>query len=1051
MTPGAEQHANPTSYIGDWIFETNEILELTFVSDRFGELTGLSQSDIAGWTLPELILSDRTAGKGEDRTFNLADQRPFKGALCSIKDTRGKVLHFSVNATPFFGPDGTFRGYRGAAHDVTDTLTTLPGGEHPEPEPPAHEADARTLLEEMSASGDAVIAYDADGVVAFCNGAYRTLYPGIAETLTPGAQLKDILRASAEMAHLTGTDGTTESWVDARFSERMNPKGQTGEHYINSRWWRISEYRTLDGIVINRRRDITTAKTAELRRAGVLAAPAATSAAQPGDRPDDRTLAVNTQALLAEAIDGLAEGFALFDANEHLLAANPLYRSLTGIDENLLVPGTRMDIILAAIARTLPRLEDDAARVAWCTAQMAATSPADRRDEETESGLWLRMMRGTTRSGLQAHSLIDISALKAREHALGEMEANASLDRKRLSAAIESIDDGFAVYDIKGRLVLCNPQYRNLPPAAADLIVPGQKYDVIARAVAKSCLALADEEERDAWIQRRLKSMAGEGVTEEVQLTDGRWFRYSDFAMADGGFVAVRTDITRIKHTETARQASETRHQNLVNMVPDLICILTNGIVTLINPAGVEILGVTSEDGIIGQPFERFAHPDFQPIIRDHLEVLIEEEEWMPIRLKNRDGKTVEMELTAMSLDGKCATGSIMLVARDVTDRRRIAETLLNREDRLRGILNTVIDAIIVIDEVGIIDTFNAAAERLFGYTAAEVMGNPVNDLMPEPYKSQHDEYLRRYLKTGTAHIIGFGRRVIAQRKDGTTFDMELAVSELKRDGKSFFIGVIRDITEQIASETSLLEAKEQAEIASRAKSEFLANMSHELRTPLNAIIGFSDMMAGQMFGPLGDSHYLEYAGNIRDSGQHLLGIINDILDVSRIEAGKLDLRIEDVNIENVIESCHRLIQERADAKDIALACSARANLPTLHGDPQRIKQILLNLLSNAVKFTPDGGIVTCDAAIDDTGEGIIFRVTDTGIGIARKDIEKAMLPFGQVDSQLARKYEGTGLGLPLTRTFVELHGGTLTLESEIDKGTTAIVHLPLRPPGEEA
>jgi PAS domain S-box-containing protein len=250
------------------------------------------------------------------------------------------------------------------------------------------------------------------------------------------------------------------------------------------------------------------------------------------------------------------------------------------------------------------------------------------------------------------------------------------------------------------------------------------------------------------------------------------------------------------------------------------------------------------------------------------------------------------------------------------------------------------------------------------------------------------------------------------------------------------------DITERRRVEADLRRAKDEAELASRSKTEFLANMSHELRTPLNAIIGFSDILMGQIFGPLGDGRYGDYARDIRDSGLHLLNLINDVLDVSKVEFGKVELIEETVDIVAIVESCARLMRDRAETAGLRLAQELPSGLPQFLGDSRRLKQILLNLLSNAVKFTPSGGRVTVRATFAPE-DGFRIIVEDTGIGIAGADLEKALRPFGQIDSRLARKYQGTGLGLPLARSMAELHGGKLELDSSPGQGTTATIWLP--------
>jgi signal transduction histidine kinase len=261
-------------------------------------------------------------------------------------------------------------------------------------------------------------------------------------------------------------------------------------------------------------------------------------------------------------------------------------------------------------------------------------------------------------------------------------------------------------------------------------------------------------------------------------------------------------------------------------------------------------------------------------------------------------------------------------------------------------------------------------------------------------------------------------------------------------------LATFEDVTEHYESEADLRAAKDEAEDANRAKSEFLANMSHELRTPLNAIIGFSEVMESEIFGPLGDQHYRDYAKDIHYSGHHLLSLINDILDLSKIEAGKLELHEEDLNLGNVFLAALRMVRQRADSAGVELSRALFPGLPRLHADQRAVKQILINLLTNAVKYSESGGQVTVGAGLAESGELEIF-VSDTGIGMSEEDVEKALTPFGQADSGLNRKYEGTGLGLPLSKHLAELHGGALAIDSQPDVGTTVRVRFPaerLRP-----
>jgi two-component system cell cycle sensor histidine kinase PleC len=239
---------------------------------------------------------------------------------------------------------------------------------------------------------------------------------------------------------------------------------------------------------------------------------------------------------------------------------------------------------------------------------------------------------------------------------------------------------------------------------------------------------------------------------------------------------------------------------------------------------------------------------------------------------------------------------------------------------------------------------------------------------------------------------------------------------------------------------------KLRAEGANLAKSEFLANMSHELRTPLNAINGFSEMMVGEMFGPLGDHRYKDYAQDILNSGQHLLALINDVLDMSKIEAGKLNLRFEPVRLDELAEDAVRLIKNRAETAGLAVAIDVPA-LPDVEGDYRALKQVLLNLLSNAVKFTPRGGriVLKAEGRRDAMGERVRVSVADTGIGIAAQDLTRLARPFEQIESQQSKTQEGAGLGLALSKSLIEMHGGMLEIESQPSVGTTVSFLLPVR------
>ncbi len=267
---------------------------------------------------------------------------------------------------------------------------------------------------------------------------------------------------------------------------------------------------------------------------------------------------------------------------------------------------------------------------------------------------------------------------------------------------------------------------------------------------------------------------------------------------------------------------------------------------------------------------------------------------------------------------------------------------------------------------------------------------------------------------------------------------LRMTGSATSEGGSIFFLSDFTTVKER---EESLRRAKSEAEAANASKSRFLANMSHELRTPLNAIIGFSEIINGQFFGELGNERYLDYSGDILRSGRHLLAVINDVLDLSRSEAGKMVLMARETDMAEVLSDCMAMVREQCAEAGLNLAASGLDQPVVMSGDPAKLRQIFLNLLSNAIKFTEKGGSISLSAAGSDTG--IAVTVADTGIGMNPEDVEIAFQPFGQVDNRLERRYEGTGLGLPLTKALVDLHKGTIVIDSAREKGTRVTVTFP--------
>jgi PAS domain S-box-containing protein len=392
-----------------------------------------------------------------------------------------------------------------------------------------------------------------------------------------------------------------------------------------------------------------------------------------------------------------------------------------------------------------------------------------------------------------------------------------------------------------------------------------------------------------------------------------------------------------------------------------------------------------------------------------------------------------------------CAAGLGLVFAvrsrwRLATRHAHVEKALAESERRFRELVELLPEVVFETDARARLVYLNRQARALTGYGDEELARGitSLDMLVPEDRQRARDAIGEIFKGRDLGH-----NEYTALRKDGTTFPVTVHSQPIVRDGKLVGLrGTVLDISQRKKVEDALRQAKQEAEVASRAKSEFLAAVSHELRTPLNAIIGFSEMIRTGTFGPIGNARYWEYIRDIHESGQHLLELINDILDLSKIESGKDDLARQPVDVAGNARAALKLVNQRAAAGGVKLGIEIEDGLPALEADPRKLKQVFVNLLTNAIKFTGSGGQVTLTGRQIEDG-GIELAVSDTGIGIAPEDIPKALSQFGQIRKDPEFAHEGTGLGLPLTKALVEQHGGTLTLESRVGVGTTVRLRFP--------
>lgn len=508
----------------------------------------------------------------------------------------------------------------------------------------------------------------------------------------------------------------------------------------------------------------------------------------------------------------------------------------------------------------------------------------------------------------------------------------------------------------------------------------------------------------------------------------------------------LRSEIAERERLNKALEQSEKENRSVIDAVSDII-FETNieGEILFLSAAWRKVTGFDPEQ-FIGHEIFTLLHPQDQKQQQRDFEMLIKGQKQayrLFTRLRTSDGTFRAVEI-AMSMIRQDQNRNLRVVGTftDVEERRRAERALAEAEKKYRTIVENAAGGIYQLTPEGIYLSANPAMARILGFDTPEQILREVKNAYHSIYA---DEKTGQEIRTTLGDSVDFlNHEVEVVRKDGKRIWVNENIRAVKDDsGKIlYFEGSMEDITQRKESEIGLLEAKMNSDLANRAKSEFLANMSHELRTPLNSIIGFSEIIKNEVFGPIEQKSYWEYAKHINESGQSLLRVINEILDISRIEAGDRILNEEMVDIAQIIQESLELLSSKIENNKMHVV-NALEGIPRVIGEELAIKQIFMNLLSNAIKFTPNGGRVTLSYEVDSHGE-LQVLVTDTGIGLDDQEIEKALSAFGQIDSEMSRSGAGTGLGLTLVNALIDMHGGRLDLFSQKGVGTTASITFPV-------
>jgi PAS domain S-box-containing protein len=479
--------------------------------------------------------------------------------------------------------------------------------------------------------------------------------------------------------------------------------------------------------------------------------------------------------------------------------------------------------------------------------------------------------------------------------------------------------------------------------------------------------------------------------------------------------------------------------RSLIDQISLAVLVLRNGEPVVANPALLDLLDYPDEaifhaEGAVSRMFKGREPEALVP------------PEGGPAPLITRNGEVVMLDLRIQAVDWEGQPARLITLRRenDLFHRVRSLEMELRQSQgdarELHAILDTATDGVAVLDEDGRILSLNRAGQALFGYDQNEVAGEPFSMLLLRESQDTAQDYLAGLKTNGVATVLNDGREVLGRAHQGGAIPLFMTLGRVGAGGLPKFCAVLRDMTAWKRAEHELKDARRDAERASALKSEFLAKVSHEIRTPLNAILGFAEVIIDERFGPIGNERYKDYLKDIHASGTHVMSLVNDMLDLSKIEAGKMDLASNPVDANRIVSECVSLMQPQANTERVIVRMSLAPRLPNVLADERSLRQIVLNLLSNAVKFNEPGGQVIVSTALTDAGHAVI-RIRDTGIGMSDADLETALEPFRQLAT--SRKVSGTGLGLPLTKALVEANRANFSIKSRKNEGTLVEVAFP--------
>jgi signal transduction histidine kinase len=741
---------------------------------------------------------------------------------------------------------------------------------------------------------------------------------------------------------------------------------------------------------------------------------------------------VKSQTVLAEAVlDVLPVGVAIVDADMRIVLVNPAYCASVGLPPNSFPKGMHLEeAIRGAAYRGVYGPGDP-------EAQLAAMLGADRsrpgrlRRRNTLGRGYELLSTPLPEGGYVACSVETTSLLAARD------EAATTLSR--VTSALATLRTGLAAFTSDRALLFTNPRFAELLGLPAERLLPGMSFeDLLGLLETRDEFSGADGEgfiaaERDA-IRSRPRAVR------RVR-TNGQVVDVSSDPLPNGGWTMAATDISRLAGAEDEARRRAALLDSILDAIPHGVCVYgADRRVTMFNRAYAEVMaGATLNVGDHLETVIRNRAAAGEYGNGDPVEVFAQQMAFDVSRPQSRkrrrpNGMTVDIRTSPLP------NGGYISVVTDITPLAEAEAEVSRRAEEMAVMLSCIRHGVLLWGPDRRLLASNAIAAELLHHppgllVPGQTQGGILESMLARGHFGDGDEARAR------ARELADLDRSAPYLRQITTPDERMLNVRSDPTPAGGWVTTITDVTEARAAEADLRRAKEAAEASNRAKSRFLATMSHELRTPLNAVIGFSDTLLRDAANPSG-ARVAEFAQQINDAGRQLLGLINIILDVARIESGRFDLASDTVDVGRLVRLCARQSDAVAQAAEIILTTDVPDGLPLIRADERRLQQVLNHLLSNAVKFTDAGGTIAIGSFLDAGGRLVLF-VRDTGIGIREEDLDRVFEPFTQLDGSLARRFQGAGLGLYVSRALVAGHGGELILRSALGRGTTAEIRLP--------